>query len=462
MKRHDIRGQTVVITDSTEGLGTAPATALLAKGARLVPLDLIPTLATASLIARPPGKNSSCRYSAAHRGAPARRIAGSAAVARRVTALVVGMVVMAGGLVGTGTATAQPAQATTWLCNPDMTNDPCDLPGDTTDLGSGMVTPGPAAIPESDKPVDCFYLYPTVANDVALNAPGYATPEVESIASYQAARFNTECRVFAPVYRQTPAVVLPAALIGAARASIDLAYSDVRAAWDNYMATENNGRGVILIGHSQGTFMLRKLMRETFDQDPALRQQLVGAFLMGGNVVTARGSTTGGDFANIPLCTEQGRFGCVVAYSTNTLLPPISTFGNAELDPWSLQWGLPSGPAYQVACTDPARLSGDDRPVGITIPSAPFAFGLTSILLQYTSAPESVPTSDSMWTTSRGRVVGSCIDAGGYNQYHLQFVDPQPLNEVPLFDAHLVDMNVGLDRLVSIAGQQISAWQSTH
>ncbi|MBY4208077.1 DUF3089 domain-containing protein [Rhodococcus fascians] len=341
-----------------------------------------------------------------------------------------------------------------------MVNDPCDLPGDTADLGTGTTTPGPAAVPESDKPIDCFYLYPTVTNDVALNAPGYATPEVASIASFQAARFNTQCRVFAPVYRQTPLLMLNPALLGAAEPSIDLAYADVRAAWANYMATENKGRGVLLIGHSQGTFMLRKLMRKTFDRDAALREQLVGAFLMGGNVETARGSTTGGDFQNVPLCTERGQFACIVAYSTNTLLPPLSTFGNADVDLWSRNWGLPSGPGYQVACTDPAKLSGDDRPVGITVPSEPFAFGIISVLLNYTSLPGAIPISDSTWTTGRGRVVGSCVDAGGYNQYHLHFVVPQPLNKVPLLDSHLIDMNAGLDRLVSIAGQQTAAWRS--
>lgn len=379
---------------------------------------------------------------------------------RRTTAAIVGLILMAGGLVGTGTASSQPTPTTTWLCSPDLTNDPCDLPGDTTNLGTGAVTPASAAAPESDKPVDCFYLYPTVTNDVALNAPGYPTPEVASIASFQAARFNTQCRVFAPVYRQIPLVGLPLALVGATGPSIDLAYSDVRAAWADYIATKNNGRGVILIGHSQGTFLLRKLMRDTFDRDAALRTQLVGAFLMGGNVETARGSTLGGDFANIQLCTEQGQFGCLVAYSTNTLLPPLSSFGNSNPDLWSQRWGLPSGPQYQVACTDPAVLSGDANPVGIAVPSAPFAFGIMSILLQYTSLPEAVPTSDTTWTIGRGRVVGSCVEAGGYNQYHLQFVVPQSLNEIPLFDSHLFDLNVGLDRLVSIADQQTSAWQS--
>ncbi len=40
----------------------------------------------------------------------------------------------------------------------------------------------------------------------------------------------------------------------------------------------------------------------------------------------------------------------------------------------------------------------------------------------------------------------------------MQFVEPQPFKEIPLLDSHLVDMNVGLDRLVDIAGRQTTAW----
>ncbi|WP_068274679.1 DUF3089 domain-containing protein [Aldersonia kunmingensis] len=353
-------------------------------------------------------------------------------------------------------ATAAPPTTTTWLCHPGIAADPCDLPQDTTDLNTGLVsTPPPIA--EADKPVDCFYVYPTVTDQIALNADRTAQPEVQSIASYQAARFNNQCRVFAPVYRQmtlTPG--LAAAIIDPAVAPT--AYSDVLAAWNDYLAHDNNGRGVIFIGHSQGTMMLRKLIREQVDPSPEVRSRMVGAFLMGGNVATARGSDVGGDFANIPVCTRPGQAGCVVAYSTTQtgLLPGV--FGNSQLDLLSRLMGLPSGPAFQIACTDPVMISGDPRPVGLTVPSAPYNFGIISVLLDYTSFPSGPPRSASTWTTSAQRATGSCVDTNGFRMYEFHIIGPHAVNELPLMGAHLVDVNLGYDRLVNIAGQQTRSW----
>lgn len=357
-------------------------------------------------------------------------------------------------------AAAQPAPAaapTQWLCSPDVASDPCDLPSDTTDLGTGDVTAA-SPVSEADKPVDCFYVYPTVSDQIALNADLTAQPEIQSIASYQAARFTSQCRVFAPVYRQmtlTPGIA--GGLLGAPLAP--LAYSDVLAAWNDYLAHDNNGRGVIFIGHSQGTMMLRKLIHDEIDPNPQLRSQLVGAFLMGGNVLTARGSTVGGDFQNVPLCTDQGETGCVVAYSTAVADPVVSLFGNSSIDLLSAPLGLRTGPVYDVACTDPGPLSGENGPVGITIPSSPFAFGIISLLLGYTSFPGGAPTSASTWTTSAERAVGTCTDVNGYRMYQFHLTTPgQQVNELPLFSTHLVDMNLGYDCLVSIARQQVQTY----
>jgi hypothetical protein len=365
-------------------------------------------------------------------------------------------------------ATAQPAPPPApvqWLCHPDTTSDPCDLPTDTTDLGTGEVSTADQ-VAESDKPVDCFYVYPTVSDQLALNADLTPQPEVQSIASYQAARFSSQCRVFAPIYRQLTLTPGIGAGLAAGLAGVSLAqtgYSDVLAAWNDYLAHDNNGRGVILIGHSQGTMMLRKLIHDQIDPNPALRKQLVGAFLMGGNVTTARGSTVGGDFQNTPVCTQQGESGCVVAYSTAVADPTVSLFGNSSFDALSPMMGLPSGPGYQIACTDPGVLSGNSEPVGLTIPSSPYAFGIISVLLGYTSFPHGVPTSASSWTTSAERAVGGCTETNGYRFYQFHLTDPagQPVNELPLFNSHLVDMNLGYDRLVSIAEQQIRTWQAS-
>ncbi|MEV0710347.1 DUF3089 domain-containing protein [Nocardia aurea] len=353
-------------------------------------------------------------------------------------------------------ASAQPGPATNWLCRPDVADDPCDLASDTTDLATGQVTAAPLP-PESEKQVDCFYVYPTVSNQVSLSADPVASPEVASIARYQAARFSHVCRVFAPVYRQVPLPGMPVALT-VANQLLDIGYGDVLAAWNDYLAHDNSGRPVVFVSHSQGTMMLRKLLREQIDPYPALRARMAGALLMGGNVTTAAGSTTGGDFADIPVCTRRGEFGCVTAYSTDLIDGLPSLFGNSILDLLSHAAGLPNGPGYQVACTDPAVLSGDDDPVGITVPSEPYSFGIISVLLGYTALPANPPTSASTWTTSAGRGVGQCRTVNGYQRYHLGFVTAEPLNELPLFDTHLIDINYGLDRLVDIAAQQTRAW----
>lgn len=353
-------------------------------------------------------------------------------------------------------AAAEIGTSTPWLCSPDMASDPCDLPPDTTDLLTGGVTDAAPPANESDKPVDCFYVYPTVSNQVALNADPVASPEVQSIARFQAARFSSVCRVFAPVYRQVPLLGMAPAL-GGVDGPLDVGYSDVLAAWNDYLTHENNGRGVILIGHSQGTMMLRKLIREQVDANPQVRSRMVGAFLMGGNVTTAAGSTVGGDFANIPLCTRRGEAGCVTAYSTDLIGLP-SLFGNSTYDLLSNRMGLPNGPGYQVACTDPAVLSGDSRPVGVTVPSAPYSFGFISVLMDYTTLPAPLPTSESTWTTSKGRGVGQCLETNGFHRYRIQMAIPEPINELPLFDTHMLDINFGLDRLVDIADKQTQTW----
>lgn len=252
-------------------------------------------------------------------------------------------------------STAQPIPPSApvqWLCSPHIGADPCDLPSDTTDLGTGEVTGSPEPGDEADKPVDCFYVYPTVSDQLALNADLTAQPEVQSIASYQAARFAGRCRIFAPIYRQMTLVPgIAAGLAGAPLAQTG--YGDVLAAWNDYLAHDNNGRGVILIGHSQGTMMLRKLIHDQIDPNPALRRQLVGAFLMGGNVLTARGSTVGGDFQNIPVCTRQGESGCVVAYSTAVADPTVSLFGNSSSTPSHRRWVCPAGPAIRSPAPTP-------------------------------------------------------------------------------------------------------------
>jgi hypothetical protein len=355
---------------------------------------------------------------------------------------------------------AEPSGSTTaWLCRPGLADDPCEIPLDTTYVDPDGTTSveTPARRPQSKRKVDCFYVYPTVSNQVTPNASASAAPEVRSIAKYQAARYSSVCRIYAPLYRQVTFAGFPLGPV----VTGDVAYGDVVAAWNSYLANDNKGRGVVLIGHSQGTLMLRKLIREHIETNPAVRARLVGAMLLGGNVMVAKGATTGGDFQNVPACTQRGEFGCVVAYSSYVNdPPPVAFFGNPSTDLAGTALGIPTKPGSQVLCTDPGPLSGDLRDFGVTVPSEPYAPGAiqTAIIL---STYGQVPTAGTTWVSPADRFQGACKTINGATVFRYDPADAQtrrPLEFPPLWGTHIFDANLALEKLVSIVHQQAQAY----
>lgn len=360
-----------------------------------------------------------------------------------------------------GTVAADRAQAdVTWLCSPSVADNPCEIPLDTTVQGAAGVQT-PPRVPSVDRPVDCFYVYPTVSNQLGLNATKARDPEIVSIAKYQAARFSTGCRMFAPIYRQFPLAGIPAlALGGGPTAPAGIAYGDVLEAWRSYLARDNGGRGVVLLGHSQGTIMLRRLVREEIERKPEQLRRLVGGVLLGGNVTVADGQRTGGDFRTVPVCAERGEAGCLVAYSTYSTDPPaLSFFGNTRTDLTGSAFGLPSGAGFRVACTDPAVLSGIPGPVRVTLPSEPFAQGPINagIILTNGGPP---PTASSTWVEPPDRAVGACRSINGANVFRYDPVEGgrRPNEFPPAWGTHLLDMNLGVQRLTTITGLQADTW----
>src|SRR6185369_13372552 len=96
----------------------------------------------------------------------------------------------------------------------------------------GMVMP---AIAKGTRPkIDCFYVYPTVSDQKAIQATRRIDPEERSIALYQAARYGGECRVYAPMYRQITlqGLLKPDQVTARMRTT---SYDDVRDAWREYL-----------------------------------------------------------------------------------------------------------------------------------------------------------------------------------------------------------------------------------
>ncbi len=221
-------------------------------------------------------------------------------------------------------------QKTVWLCRPGKADNPCTPSLETTRLSNdgqmqeGVYTPKTAKHPR----IDCFYIYPTVSDDKSDNSDLSIDPEERSIALYQAARYSQECRVFAPMYRQ---VTITRLLQGRDTYTPEMrriAYESALSGWKRYLHKYNDGRPFVLIGHSQGTLVLRQLIAEQIDSHPRLRRQLVSAILLGGNVLVKKGERAGGDFKHIKSCRTRTDLHCVMAWSTfNEPVPSDSLFG---------------------------------------------------------------------------------------------------------------------------------------
>jgi len=363
----------------------------------------------------------------------------------------------AGFLVAGLLAVSTPAGAATiWLCRPGLANDPCtsDLTA-TVETGKGH-TRVEHASPATHPKVDCFYVYPTVSSQSTPNATLTIDPEETAVAMQQASRFSQVCRVFAPLYPQItiPAIGGPPGVL--AQAGV-IAYEGVLAAWQDYLANDNQGRGVVLIGHSQGSFHLIQLIKDQIDANPTLRKQLVSAILLGGNVTVKSGQDAGGDFQNVPACRSSKQTGCVVAYSSFDNPPPAdSLFGR----PGGGFGGGGSTTGLDILCVNPVSPKRNTKPLALQpyFMTTPFPGLLGAVAVPVPSAP-------TPWVRFPGLYRAHCEQANGATWLQIDDVgsasDARPrVRDTlgPTWGLHLVDVNIALGDLVRLVRGQAAAY----
>ena len=350
-----------------------------------------------------------------------------------------------------------------WVCRPDVSG-PCDADLDATVVGEGGTTSVEPWTRASTPTFDCFYLYPTISTDPTGNSDLVAGTDQEIyVARQQAARLGSVCRVFAPVYRQITLTALVGALAGTPLPTDSaLADADVLDAWKHYIANDNQGRGVLLIGHSQGSGRLITLIRNEIDGTPALRDRLVSVMLLGTSFQVPVGADVGGQFANIPLCHSADDTGCVISYgSFRATAPP----------PANSRFGRSQQPGWQAACVNPAQLASQTNVLHPYFPTAGRSLPLgppppppnwldpalgVSIETPFVALPRFLEA--------------ECREDNGFRYLaitvHGDAADPRIDNIggdlTPDWGLHLVDANVAMGDLVTIAGREGRAYLSRH
>ena len=354
-------------------------------------------------------------------------------------------------------ATVVPAdytRAENWLCRPGR-DDACAIDTSATAIGA---LAKPKREQHADTPTaDCFYVYPTASLDAAPNSDMTPGVEERGIAGAQFAPFAAVCRLYAPVYRQVTLTGLRA-MLGGKAVNIDreLPYADVRAAWRDYLARDNRGRPFVLVGHSQGSLLLKRLIAEEIDGKP-IAARMLSAILPGTAVAVPEGKIVGGDFKSLPLCRADKQIGCILTWASyrDTAPPPANAlFGKVAMA------GIVAG------CTNPAALAGGTAPLDARLGFPWWRGGVA----QYRKPDDWSPAG--LFVITPGLLSGECAATGGVN-YLKVHVDPAATGLAAMLSSHeavgdtaypewgwhVVDMAIVEGDLVRLVGRQAEAWR---
>lgn len=375
-----------------------------------------------------------------------------------------GMVLLAGliGLLATSALPAQPApipemtapdptppppvdysDPTHWMCRPGVDDGTCSANLDALVVPpTGDRTPAPYKAAKAP-PIDCFYVYPTASTDPTMFSDLKPDREETRAVHGQAARLGAQCRLFVPIYHQFTAAALRYEMVSSLRAAklpkidFDIPYRDILAAWRDYLKRDNKGRGVVLVGHSQGAMILKRLIADEIDGKPA-QKLLVGAYLAGNDDLTTD------SFKSIKPCVAMGQTGCLTAWSSYRVdYQGRRIFGGA-------------GSGKTAICVNPAAPGGG-----------------RGALKAYLPRPQLAPQSDPPYVEMLGQLTAECVTDGAGSVLRIR-IEPTQYADVldyvfgryasasPGWGLHPLDISLVQGNMLDMIGAQATAWAKAH
>ena len=179
-------------------------------------------------------------------------------------------------------------------------------------------------IPEITKDVDTFYVYATeyILGSLQEGAPEYATLDnaemLQGVADeYQihATTFEASTNLFLPYYRQAGMPVMNKAWkeTGNCEAAVSgMPYGDITAALDYYFENYNGGRPFIIAGHSQGSCIIKLVLKNYFKEHTDYYKRMVAAYVIGYSVTTDELEA----YPYLKFATGETDTGVIISYNT--------------------------------------------------------------------------------------------------------------------------------------------------
>lgn len=339
----------------------------------------------------------------------------------------------------------------TWLCHPDKPDDACEIDLTATAIqadGSTETIPFEAA---ADPAYDCVYYYPTVSFDVTPNSDLEPGVEEFNVIANQFARFGSACRLYAPLYRQATLVsIRQRVTTGSSDENLEMRYADILDSWNHYLENHNEGRGIVLIGHSQGAGMILELLRNDV-LGTEVEDQLISVMPIGMPAHT----DADGTFEGMPMCASSDETGCIInfmSFKAEAEPPKTSFFGMAHPD------------GDRAMCVNPIELNGETELQ---------AFMPRLSLGQFTANDYGAKV-DTPFVTLPGFIKAECRTNDTHDWLAIETISDKTdvragklggevvvAGEVLAdWGLHLIDMNVAIGNLVAIADQQATAWRA--